>query len=322
MPVSPKDLKSQTICWRDHLAVHPAAEAYPLLSEKELKQLAGDIQRNDLRTDFVLWRPDDKTEPALLDGRNRLDALALIDRLTVDQGELCIKQIDGSLQQIKNCRTITGGDPQKHADSFNLWRRHLKPEEKRDLIARWIKTNPEKSNNAIAKETKIATDKTVAAVRAELEATSEIPKLEKTVGADGKTRARPTTLEAAGDVSQSDTRKDAKGRKQPVRKPPRRPAKKKREIICERQALVRRLVAGDPELVILLSKFFGKYPDRIDAFFADVSISATEIEELDRESADAPEASAEAMKAKFSAIDDGSDAGPLPEILRRDRVQP
>src|SRR5215475_1831660 len=77
MPISPKDLKSQTICWRDRLAVHPAAEAYPLLLEKELKQLAGDIRRNDLRADFVLWRPDDKTEPVLLDGRNRLDALAL-----------------------------------------------------------------------------------------------------------------------------------------------------------------------------------------------------------------------------------------------------
>ena len=278
-PAFPKGRLTPPPNWRDYLDVHPAAGAFPLLSEKELKRLAGDIQRNDLRADVVLWRPDDKTEPALLDGRNRLDALALIDPLTVDQGELCIKRIDGSLRQIKNCRTITGGDPQKHADSLNLWRRHLKPEEKRDLIARWIKTNPEKSNNAIAKETKIATDKTVAAVRAELEATSEIPKLEKTVGADGKTRARPTTLEAAGDVSQLDTRKDAKGRKQPVRKPRRRPAKKKREIIWERQALVRRLVAVDPELVVLLSKFFGKYPDQIDAFFADVSISATEIEE-------------------------------------------
>jgi hypothetical protein len=128
-------------------------------------------------------------------------------------------------------------------------------------------------------------------------------------------------LGAAGDVRQSDTRKDAKDRKEPVRKPPRRPAKKRQEIICERQALVRRLVAVDPELVVRLSNFFGKYPDQIDAFFVDVSISATEIE-LDRESADAPEASAEAMKAKLAAIDDGSDAGPLPEILRRDRVQP
>ena len=64
--------------------MHPAAGAFPLLSEKELKHLAGDIQRNDLRADVVLWRPDDKTEPALLDGRNRLDALALI----VGRGEL------------------------------------------------------------------------------------------------------------------------------------------------------------------------------------------------------------------------------------------
>jgi len=115
-PAFPKGRLTPPLNWRDYLDVHPAAGAFPLLSEKELKHLAGDIQRNDLRADVVLWRPDDKTEPALLDGRNRLDALALIDRLTVDQGELCIKRIDRSLRQIKNCRTITGGDPQNGAD--------------------------------------------------------------------------------------------------------------------------------------------------------------------------------------------------------------
>jgi hypothetical protein len=45
MSASPQNLKpqtNQTVCWRNHLAVHPAAEAYPLLAEKELKQLADD----------------------------------------------------------------------------------------------------------------------------------------------------------------------------------------------------------------------------------------------------------------------------------------
>jgi hypothetical protein len=37
---------------------------------------------------------------------------------------------------------------------------------------------------------------------------------------------------------------------------------------------------------------------------------------------DDPEASAEAMKANLAALDDGSDVGPFPEILRRDRAQP
>jgi hypothetical protein len=41
--------------WRAHLAVHPAAEAFPLLSEKELKELAGDIKRNGLQVDITLW---------------------------------------------------------------------------------------------------------------------------------------------------------------------------------------------------------------------------------------------------------------------------
>src|SRR5262249_52859137 len=35
--------------WRDQLAVHPAAEAFPLLSEQDLLGLAGDIKRNGLK---------------------------------------------------------------------------------------------------------------------------------------------------------------------------------------------------------------------------------------------------------------------------------
>ena len=101
--------------WRDHLEVHPAAEAFPLLPEKELKELAGDIKRNDLKTDFVLWQPDEKSGSVLLDGRNRLDALAILDRLALNGTELCIKRADGSLRQIKSFKAIIGGDPEEIA---------------------------------------------------------------------------------------------------------------------------------------------------------------------------------------------------------------
>ena len=70
---------AQAFNWHDHLAVHPAAEAFPPLPEKELKELADDIKRNGLEHSITLWRPDDKTKPVLLDGRNRLDALALLE---------------------------------------------------------------------------------------------------------------------------------------------------------------------------------------------------------------------------------------------------
>src|SRR5262249_49245573 len=84
-------------------------------------------------------------------------------------------------------------DKQAHAYviSKNIHRRHLTAEQKREIVADLLKAQPEKSNNAIAKVAKVD-DKTVAKVRRDLEATSEIPKLMKTVGAEGKARKQPT----------------------------------------------------------------------------------------------------------------------------------
>src|SRR2546429_2113668 len=129
------------------------------------------------------------------------------------------------------------GDPAAYVISKNVHRRHLTAEQKRDLIAKLLKAEPKKSDRQIA-ETVKASPTTVGAVRREVEPTVQSGQLR--VGKDGKAR------------------------KQPARAP-RRPAQKKREIICERQALVRRLIAVDRELVVLLSKFFGKYSDQIDA---------------------------------------------------------
>jgi hypothetical protein len=177
--------------WRAHLSVHLAAEAFPLLPEKELKELAGDIKRNGLQAGIVVWSPEVDAKRQLLDGRNRLDALALTGQLEVDeQGSLCIKKQDGGLELIEQ-RHIVGGDPEKHAYSLNLHRRHLTPEQKRALIAKLLKAHPEKSDRQIAKTAKVSPTFV------------------------GKVRAE---AEEAGDVSTVDTRADTKGRKQPARK--------------------------------------------------------------------------------------------------------
>ena len=149
-------------------------------------------------------------------------------------------------------------DPVAYVISANIRRRHLTADQKRDLIAKLIKATPEKSDRQIA-ETAKASPTTVGTVRAK--------------------------MEAKGDVSNLDTRTDTKGRKQPARKPPRRTAKKKRDIICERQGLVHLLIALDRDLAVLLSKFFETYPDQIDAFVADLTVFAAEIEEADKENA-------------------------------------
>ena len=74
----------------------------------------------------------------------------------------------------------------------NIRRRHLTTEQRRVLIAKLLKAQPEKSNRTIAKQTK-TDDKTVAEVRGGLEATAEIPQFAKRVGTDGKTRTTAQT---------------------------------------------------------------------------------------------------------------------------------
>jgi hypothetical protein len=179
--------KDEAFNWRDHLPVHPAAELFPLMSEAELRELADDIKQNGLRASVAIRSEDG----SLIDGRNRLDALALAGLLSVDdKGRLWIKCWNGTTwfddrRELKAC--IISGDPYAYALSVNAHRRHLTAEQKRELIAKVLKAKPDQSNNQVAKQVK-ADDKTVAAVRRGLESTSEFPKLEKTVGADGKAR--------------------------------------------------------------------------------------------------------------------------------------
>ena len=93
--------------------------------------------------------------------------------------------------------------------SKNVHRRHLTNKQKRDLIAKVLKAKPEISNLQIAKQVK-GSDKTVAKVRTELETTSQIPKLTKTVGKDGK--ARPTKRKQAVTLTKADCSSREDGR--------------------------------------------------------------------------------------------------------------
>jgi ParB-like nuclease domain len=76
------------------------------------------------------------------------------------------------------------------ARSVNVLRRHLTRDQVRELVGDQLRDTPEWSNNRIA-GTLGVDDKTVAAVRNNLAATSEIPKLDRLVGADGKARRQP-----------------------------------------------------------------------------------------------------------------------------------
>lgn len=73
------------------------------------------------------------------------------------------------------------------AFSLNLNRRHLNREQRRELIAESLRSDPELSNVEHARRTG-ASDKTVKSVRDDLVSTSEIPRLTETKGADGRVR--------------------------------------------------------------------------------------------------------------------------------------
>ena len=69
--------------------------------------------------------------------------------------------------------------------SLNVHRRHLTPEQKRDLIAKLLKAQPETSDRTIGKAVK-ADGKTVAKVREELEQCAEIPHVETRTDSKGR----------------------------------------------------------------------------------------------------------------------------------------
>jgi hypothetical protein len=187
-----------TPSWHDVLPIHPACELFPPMSPDELRALGEDIKTNGLTSPIVLWQPDPKSPACLLDGRNRLDSIAMVSGRTVRIKPLTSKTwqvVFANGELIGDIDRVTvldkSVDPYTYVISANVHRRHFTAQQKRELIAELIKAQPEKSDRQIAERVK-ASPTTVGAVR------------EK--------------IEASGDVSKLDTRKDTKGRRQPARK--------------------------------------------------------------------------------------------------------
>jgi hypothetical protein len=151
------------------LPFHSLADAFPLIEGDDFDELVADIKAHGLIEPIVLL------DGRILDGRNRYRA--------------CLAA--GTEPKF---RQFTGDDPVAYVVSSNIHRRHLclSAEQKRSLIAKLLKANPEKSDRQVAKLIKVSTDKTVGAVRCELERRAEIPHAE--------------------------TRTDTEGRKQPARR--------------------------------------------------------------------------------------------------------
>ena len=190
--------------WRDVLPVHPAAELFPLMSEAELRDLANDIEANGLFEKVAVIEQDGILY--LLDGRNRLDALELLGRkIFVSKyspdaigkplkrmtrkkpSEALAADHDHSSPSLEFFENGSIDNPFAFVLSKNVHRRHLTPEQKRPLIIELVKASAERSNALLA-EWGDVDDHYIADIREELEATSEIPRFQKTIGKDGKAR--------------------------------------------------------------------------------------------------------------------------------------
>jgi|SRR5262245_1830554 len=274
------------------LKFHPLADIFPLMEGEEFDALVADIKANGLQEPITLY------DGMILDGRNRYRALRALGVFSeLEDAEARPRQYCAAYPGwFKGCRY----DPAGYVISANIHRRHLTAEQKRELIAKLIAAQPEKSDRQIAKEVK-ASPTTVGTVRGEMEKT--------------------------GDVSKLDTRTDTKGRKQPAKKAERnrrareRRAEKRRQkweaeanaAEAEAEAKATQL-AADLIKANLAQRVLAYLMWEDDPVFLGDALRRLLDSSNDNGAAE-PEASAEAMKAKFAATDDGLD---IPESLRRE----
>jgi hypothetical protein len=197
--------------WRDNLSIHPAAELFPLMTSEELKTTGADIVKNGFTAPIALWRADPKSPAQLLDGRNRLDAIELATGKVVEIGAPSV--MAGDFLATDAVIVLDGRkvDPWGYVSSANVLRRHLTPEGKREVIAKFLLAQPEKSDRQIGKMAE-ADNKTVAVVRGDLERREEIPHVKART--DTKGRQQPATK--AKKAKPPAEKKSAKSEPEPV----------------------------------------------------------------------------------------------------------
>jgi ParB-like chromosome segregation protein Spo0J len=266
------------------LKFHPLADIFPLMEGEEFDALVADIKANGLIEPIVML------DGMILDGRNRYRACVAAD-------------VEPTF------RPFTGDDPAAYVISANIHRRHLTAEQKRELIAKLIKAQPEKSDRQIAGAAK-ASPTTVGTVRAK--------------------------MEAAGDVSKLDTRTDSRGREQPanrvkpvaeaLNKAPRR-TRLERELDAgafdrlrvEQQRnsdLAEKLRAAEMKIAGLESEVADLKAER-DRLRAEVAARQDALQVTTAVSAIKTEKLLEGKPKVQHAAPDGLD---IPECLRRDQV--
>ena len=154
------------------LEPHEFSKMFPPITEEDFGRLVADIKANGLHQHIVRY------QGKILDGNNRYRACSLAGI------EPTFKDFTG-----------IDADAQRYVISANIHRRHLSPDQRREIIVTLLRADPTQSNRQVADTAKVD-HKTVGVVRAGLEAGGEIPHQEKTVGKDGV--AQPTKTKRGG----------------------------------------------------------------------------------------------------------------------------
>jgi hypothetical protein len=159
-------------------AFHPLANLFPLLEGGEFGALVEDVRARGLNEPMVLY------EGKILDGRNRYRA----------------RTAAGIEPRYREMNFGSYADATAYVVSANIHRRHLTVEQRRELIEKLLKADPEQSDRQIAQTTKVS-DKTVGAIRRQAEARAEIPHVEKRIDSKGRKQPAHKTVPAKSNDS-------------------------------------------------------------------------------------------------------------------------
>jgi ParB-like chromosome segregation protein Spo0J len=137
--------------WRDFYKVHPAADAFPLLSPDELQKLARDIDKNGLKIPIQTRAVAGEAGVYVIDGRNRLDAMQSLGwQIVNEQGEWIgvLGTAPGIVGRVEHRVGYTHEKIAAEVIAFNIHRRHLSKEEQVELLDKALRAaNP--TDNAI-----------------------------------------------------------------------------------------------------------------------------------------------------------------------------
>jgi hypothetical protein len=229
----------------DQLEFHPLADTFPLMEGAEFDELTADIEVNGLKHAIVLY------EGKILDGRNRYRAClaAGVEPTAVDG--------DGGID-----------NPRAFVISANIHRRHLTAEQKRELIERLIKAEPEKSNRQVAKATGVSHEH-VRKVRGELEESGDVATVATSIDTKGRRQpAKQSSEDKEAARASKAARAEAERERATARK---RKADWHEWEEAEAKQIASALVALNRELVQRLQNFFtsGGYGDTLSDALSD-----------------------------------------------------